>query len=138
MTILKISVPVYKRDTWDNFAEQGTVQVFSDCDNLSEAYEQLKPQIADLLVKVQAENQIVVTLHEIERHIRDRQETLRVLSGQIVRANKQLERLKTFLQSLGINPFAGSLAIDHSIVRNLRLAEVVIADNAGEADNSEF
>lgn len=139
MTLIRITIPVYKRNTWDNLAEQGIIEISTDCDNLSEAYEQLKPQIADLLLKVQAECQIVVILHELDSQIRERQEALRVLSGQIVRANKQLERLRRFLQSLGINPFGGSLSLDDSIIRNLRPAEVVFDSDEGESDlNHEF
>jgi hypothetical protein len=66
MTLLRISIPVYKRNnSWANLSEQGIIEVSTDSgsDTLSESYEKLKPEIEDLFLKMQAECQIVLDLH---------------------------------------------------------------------------
>ncbi len=62
MPTLKISLPVYKVNSWSKHEVDGSVEVFSDCDNLSDAYDRLLPQINELL-----ELQLDVAHAEIDR-----------------------------------------------------------------------
>lgn len=130
MTTIKVSLPVYTRDNWGNLQQNGEIEVStnSDFDTLSEGYEKLKPQIAELLLQIQAENQIVLDLQQMQSDLRDRRKVLRSLNGKITRANEQFERLKSFLLLLGIDACNGSLHINQSVLRGLRAIEPVVVE----------
>jgi len=68
MTTIRIAIPIYKRKNWDTLSEQGILEVAtsSETDTLSESYEKLKPQIAELMANVQSESQIVVELQQVQ------------------------------------------------------------------------
>ena len=98
MTTLKNSLPIYQRNKWATLEVTGDLQVStdSDSDTLSQYYEKLKPPIAELLLQIQSENQIVVDIQQTQAVLSDKSATLRILSNKITRANKQLERLIFF------------------------------------------
>jgi hypothetical protein len=39
---LKISIPIFKKDTWERLEKDGKLEVTSEVDSLSEGYEMLK------------------------------------------------------------------------------------------------
>lgn len=120
MTILKISIPVYKRSSWGAFSEQGTIEVSTaaDSDTLSDSYEGLKLQIEDLLLKMQAESLIVTDLQQLYSEIDRRQGTLRDLNEKIDAAKTQWQRLEKFLRRLGIDPTSYSLDISNHVLES--------------------
>ena len=67
MTPLKISLPVDRRNNWAHLEVTGNIEFSTDnFDTLSQAYKDLKPQIADLLFIANAEDKIVVYLQNIK------------------------------------------------------------------------
>lgn len=66
MTTLKISIPVAQRNNLGHLELTGNSEVSTDnFDTLSQAYKDLKPQIADLLFIAHAENKIVADIQKI-------------------------------------------------------------------------
>jgi hypothetical protein len=66
MTTLKISIPVAQRNNFGHLELTGNSEVSTDnFDTLSQAYKDLKPQIADLLFISHAENKIVADIQKI-------------------------------------------------------------------------
>jgi len=104
MTTVRIAIPIYKCKNFDTLSEQGILEVatLSDTDTLSESYEKLKPQIAELMAHVQSESQIVVELQQFETLLLEKKKAVRNLSLKIERANRQLERLTRFLAVFGM------------------------------------
>lgn len=104
MTTVRIAIPIDKCKNFDTLSEQGILEVatLSDTDTLSESYEKLKPQIAELMAHVQSDSQIVVELQQVQNQLVDQKKAVRDLSSNIERANRQLERLTRFLAAFGI------------------------------------
>lgn len=139
MTTLKISIPIYKRKTWGDFSEQGMLEVAtsSESDTLSESYEKLKPQIAELLAQVQSETQIVVELRRVQTELQIKKEAVRDLSLKIERANKQLERLTRFLASFGIKASDINLNITTAAIAEFRPVELIVDDFDDDSEEAE-
>jgi hypothetical protein len=131
MTPLKISLPVDRRNNWGHLEVTGNIEVSTDnFDTLSQAYKDLKPQIADLLFIAGAENKIVADIQKIQAERREKNAELRICSNKITRANKQLERLTTFLAALGINASDIHLCISDSALAQLSsIQPVVLSDD---------
>lgn len=104
MFSLKINIPTYKSNSWGQLEKHGDLQVSSNVDSLSDGYAALKVQIDELLAQVNAENQIVIDLHQLVSEIDSRQTTLRHLNQKIEVAKAQLQKLERFLRRLGIDP----------------------------------
>ncbi len=112
MTHLKISIPVYMKNTWDTFSKKGKIEVTSDVDNLSEGYEALKEQIDKLLAGLDASTRLAETAAIMERQIEEKAHVLRGLKKDIDRATQHYEDLKIFLTAFGVDPSASRLTFD--------------------------
>jgi len=129
MTTIRIAIPVYSKK-WDTLSEQGILEVAtsSESDTLSESYEKLKPQIAELMAHVKAESQIVVQLQQVQNELLSKKKAVRDLSLKIKRANKQLERLTRFLAALGIQASDTNLNITTAAIAEFRPVELIVDD----------
>ncbi len=78
MTVVKITIPVYKNGNRDILKKNGTVKVSSDVDNLSEGYKALKVEIQNLLDEVAAENRLADHAHQLDKEIEN---TTRILQS---------------------------------------------------------
>jgi len=112
MSVIKISIPVYKKGNWDTLKKNGTVKVSSDVDNLSEGYKDLKIEIEKLLTEVDAENRLADHASQLENEIEKKSHILKSLVGDIEKATEHYEALKIFLEKLGIDPIAPRLTFD--------------------------
>ncbi|MEG4047805.1 hypothetical protein [Microcoleus sp. Pol17_C1] len=127
MTTLKISIPVYKKNEWDNLSKKGKVEVFSEVDNLSEGYELLKAQIDELLAELDAQNRLAKSASALEVEIESKSYTLKSLLKDIEKATEHYESLKLFLQALGVDPVAQRLTFDKRfLLQDSSLAEVKV------------
>jgi len=135
MTILRISVPVYSKN-WHTLSERGVLEVAtsSDIDTLSESYEKLKPQIAQLMADCQSESQIVVELKQVKNELLQKKKEVQQLSSKIQRANKQLERLTAFLAAFGIRASDINLNITTTAISQFKPVEVIDASEYEEDD----
>jgi hypothetical protein len=67
MTTFQISIPVDRRNNWVHLEGTGNTEFSSyNFDTLSQAYKDIKPQIADLLFIANAEDKIVAYLQNIK------------------------------------------------------------------------
>lgn len=112
MTFLKLSIPVYKKNAWDNLEKDGRLEVSSDVDNLSEGYQSLKLEIDKLLSEIQAENRLAQEAHALENEIEKKAWKLKALIKDIEQATEHYESLKFFLQNLGVDPVSSRLTFD--------------------------
>ena len=128
MTFLKISIPVYKKDKWDQLEKSGRIEVSSDVDNLSEGYQALGIEIDNLLVELQAQNRLAGELKELESEKFDKIQVLKALTSQIKLATEHYDNLKLFLEKLGIDPDARRLTFDKKfLLQDASMSEVEIA-----------
>jgi hypothetical protein len=136
MTTIRIAIPIYKRKNWDTLSEQGILEVAtsSETDTLSESYEKLKPQIAELMANVQSESQIVVELQQVQNQLLEKKKAVRDLSSKIERSNKQWERLTRFLAAFGIRASDINLNITTAAIAEFRPVEVI---DISEEDSEE-
>jgi hypothetical protein len=140
MTTVRIAIPIYKAKNWDTLSEQGILEVAtsSETDTLSESYEKLKPQIAELMANVQSESQIVVELQQVQNQLLEKKKAVRDLSS-IERANKQLERLTRFLAAFGIRASDINLNITTAALAEFRPVEVIdISEDDSEEVENDF
>ena len=112
MTVIKISIPVYKKGDWDTLKEDGTIKVSSDVDNLSEGYKLLKVEVEKLLAEVDAENRLACEAAQLEKEIENKARILKDLVRDIEKATEHYDNLKLFLQKLGVDPIAPRLTFD--------------------------
>jgi hypothetical protein len=125
MTVIKISIPVYKKGNWDTLKKDGTVKVSSDVDNLSEGYKLLKVEIEKLLAEVDAENRLANHAAQLEKEIDNKARILKSLVCDIEKATEHYENLKVFLKGLGIDPIAPRLTFDKQfLLRDASLSQV--------------
>jgi predicted RNase H-like nuclease (RuvC/YqgF family) len=125
MTVIQISIPVYKKGNWDTLKKYGTVKVSSDVDNLSEGYEALKVEIQKLLDKVAAENRLADHAYQLDKEIEDKTRTLKSLVWDIEKATEHYDNLKLFLERLGIDPVASRLTFDKRfLLRDASLSQI--------------
>lgn len=138
MTILRISVPVYSKN-WDTLSERGVLEVAtgSDTDTLSESYEKLKPQIAQLMADCQSESQIVVELKQVKNELLQKKKEVEQLSSKIYRANKQLEWLTVFLAAFGIRASDINLTITTAAISQFKPVEVIDASQYEDDEEVE-
>ena len=128
MINLKITAPVYKRDEWGQFDRKVDIQVAADVETFSEGYAFLRAQVDELLQQSDAENQMLLKLHDLEKHIYRREKSLESLNDKIEIANRQLQRLQNFLERLGIDPGSYSLFIADQPIGLKSASEVVITE----------
>ena len=128
MINIKITAPVYKRDEWGHFDRKVDIQVAADVEAFSEGYAFLRTQVDELLQQSGAENQMLLKLHDLEKHISRREKTLESLDKKIEIANAQLQRLQNFLERLGIDPGSYSLVIGDKPIGLKSAAEVVTTE----------
>jgi len=112
MTVIKISIPVYKKGNWDTLNKDGTIKVSSDVDNLSEGYKALKVEVQKLLDEVAAENRLADDAHKLDKEVENKSRILKSLVADIEKATEHYENLKLFLERLGIDPIAPRLTFD--------------------------
>lgn len=131
MTVIKISVPVYKKGNWNTLKKGGTVKVSSDVDNLSEGYEALKVEIQKLLDEIAAENRLADDAHQLDKEIEDKTRILKSLVSDIEKATEHYDNLKLFLERLGIDPAAPRLTFDKRfLLRDASLSQVEAVDHS--------
>jgi hypothetical protein len=128
MINIKITAPVYKRDEWGEFGRKADIQIAADAETFSEGYAFLRTQVDELLQQSGAENQMLLKLHDLEKHISRREKTLQSLDNKIEIANRQLQRLQNFLERLGIDPGSYSLFIADKPIGLKSAAEVVTTE----------
>ena len=128
MINIKITAPVYKRDEWGHFDRKVDIQVAADVETFSEGYAFLRTQVDELLQQSGAENQMLLKLHDLEKHISRREKTLESLDKKIEMANGQLQRLQNFLERLGIDPGSYSLFISDKPIGLKSASEVVTTE----------
>lgn len=128
MINIKITAPVYKRDEWGYFDRKANIQVAADVETFSEGYAFLRTQIDELLQQSGAENQMLLKLDDLEKHISCREKTLQHLDNKIEIANRQLQRLQNFLERLGIDPGSYSLRIAEQPIGLKSASEVVTTE----------
>lgn len=128
MINIKITAPVYKRDEWGHFDRKVDIQVAADVETFSEGYAFLRTQIDELLQQSGAENQMLLKLHDLEKHISRREKALESLNDKIEIANGQLQRLQNFLERLGIDPGSYSLFIADQPIGLKSASEVVTTE----------
>lgn len=140
MTTIRIALPIYKCKNWEPFSEQGILEVCtsSETDTLSDSYEKLKPQIAELMANVQAECRIVVELQQVQNELLQKQSQVESLCSKIKRANRQLERLTRFLSALGISASDLHLNIETKAITEFRPVELIdtSVDDSEEVENN--
>jgi hypothetical protein len=95
MLNLKLSVPTYKVDSWKQLDTQGTLEISSEVDSLSEGYASIKAQVDELLTQASAENRLVLDLKDLESQRQNKQQSLHFLQNKINIATQQLRR-RTF------------------------------------------
>ena len=128
MINIKITAPIYKRDRWGQFDRKVDIQVAADVETFSEGYAFLRAQVDELLQQSGAENQMLLKLHDLEKHISRREKTLESLDKKIEMANGQLQRLQNFLERLGIDPGSYSLFISDKPIGLKSASEVVTTE----------
>jgi hypothetical protein len=140
MFSIRISIPVYKANSWGQLDKQGEIVVSSEVDSLSEGYAALKVQIEELLTQTNAENKIVVDLQILNSEIDRRKTIWQNLNQKIKVARNQLERLQKFLRRVGINPTDYTLKIssDPDLDAATDEPEEVVAVEAAEVDPIPF
>jgi hypothetical protein len=110
--LLEISVPVYRRDSWNRLEKDGRIQVSSEVDTLSEGYKSLKQELDALLTQVDAETRLAQTAMELQEEIDRKTYTLTRLAQDIERASEHYKNLKIFLENLGIDHTKKQLTFD--------------------------
>jgi hypothetical protein len=125
--LLEISVPVYRRDSWNRLEKDGKIEVSSEVDTLSEGYKSLKQEIDALLTQVDAETRLAETAQELQKEIDLKSCHLTRLAQDIERASEHYKNLKIFLENLGIDPTKKKLTFD----THLLLSSGPISDVAG-------
>ena len=112
MTInVKMTVPVYKTNQYGSFDRKADIQIAGDFDSLSEGYAFLRVEIDQLLKQSQAENTLLLNLHDLEVDISNKKLISEGLDRKILTATRQLQRLQSFLERLGIDPSSYQLSI---------------------------
>jgi regulator of replication initiation timing len=127
---LEISVPVYKRDTWNRLERDGKIEVFSEVDTLSEGYKSLKQEIDTLLTQLDAETRLAETALTLQLEIEEKTRKLSKIAQDIERASEHYENLKILLQNLGIDPTKKQLTFD----KHLLLSSGPVSDVAALSD----
>jgi hypothetical protein len=123
--LLKISVPVYRKDRWDRLELDGKIEVSSEVDTLSEGYQSLKLELDTLLDKVDAETRLAQTALELQEEIDNKNYTLTRLAQDIERASEHYKNLKIFLKNLGIDHTKKQLTFDtHLLLSSGQVSDV--------------
>ena len=126
MLNLEISLPTYNRNRWGNLDTLGKIVVSAHGNNSIETYDSLKVQIEDLLKQTQAENQLVLDYRQLSEDIDDKRATLTSINSQIQRAKRQLNRLKNFLNRLGIDHNSDQMIIAQDVQEKIRTITAVV------------
>jgi hypothetical protein len=130
MVLLKISVPVYKKDRWDRLELDGKIEVSSEVDTLSEGYPALKQQLDALLEKVDAETCLAETALTLQLEIEEKTRKLAALAKDIELASEHYKSLQIFLENLGVDPKKKQLTFD----KHLLLSSGPVSDVAATSD----
>ncbi len=127
MINIKITAPVYKRDKWGQFDRKVDIQIAADAETFSEGYAFLRTQVDELLQQSGAENQMLLKLDDLEKHISAKEKTLQSVQNKIEIAKGQLQRLQDFLERLGIDPGSYSLLVANGPI-GLKSASGVVTE----------
>ena len=132
MTVIKISIPVYKKGNWDTLKKDGTVKVSSDVDTLSEGYQLLKTEAEKLLAEVNAENRLAADAYQLNKEIEKKSCILKDLVHDIEKATEHYNNLKIFLERLGIDPIAPRPTFDKRFLMRDASLSLVESVNSSE------
>lgn len=140
MTVnIKITAPVYKANEYETFDRKADIQISGNFDSFSEGYTFLRTQVDKLLKESNAENTLLLNLHDLKREIDNKERTLKRLNGKIETAKNQLQRLKSFLERLGIDSGSYSLLIANGPIGSAVAVEAevdpILFDSA-DSDNN--
>jgi hypothetical protein len=137
MPTLKISLPVYKLGSYAKHEVDGQIEVFSTYDNLSDAYDQLVPQIDHLIEKLQSQACIAKSIDKLQIELDSKANELKNVIHKLRRATKQYQRLRVFLQQFGVEGSDNCLIINNSVLSLTLLAEskVEIVDDDDDDDD---
>lgn len=128
MTInIKITVPIYKANEYGGFDHGANIETAGDFDNFSEGYAFLRTQIDELLKQSNADNTLLLNLDDLKATISSKERTIEHLNRKIEIATNQLNRLKNFLEGLGIDPSSYSLLIADKPIGSTVAVEATLA-----------
>ena len=130
---IKLSVPTFAKDKWQNLKVSGKLKVEGNVDNLSEGYNQLKLQIDALLEQVNAENRLSFSLEELEHKTRNKEQELRSLLTDIERMKDLKESLAAFLRGFGVDPKLNRLTFDKELLLE-SVSSLAVAAEVAEYD----
>jgi len=141
MTInIKITAPVYNRNEYGAFDRGADIQIAGDFDSFTEGYVFLRSQIDELLKQSNADNTLLLNLHDLEATISSKKRTFDNLNREIKTAKDQLQRLQNFLKRLGIDPSSYSLLIADEPIGSAVAVEAEVDpipfDLAAQPDNN--
>jgi hypothetical protein len=128
--LLKMSVPVYKRGRWNRLELDGKIELSSEGDTLSEAYESLKQEVDAFLTRLESETRLAETAEALQLEIDGHTSKLVALAKDIERASEHYKNLRVFLENLGIDPNKKQLTFD----KHLLLSNGPVSDVAAMSD----
>lgn len=133
MIFLKISLPVYRKDRWEQLEKDGKIEVSSEVDSLSDGYESLKIQIDNLLAELDASSRLADDARKLEVEIVQKTYTLKNLKRDIEKATEHYENLRLFLENLGVDPTAPRLTFDKRfLLQDASVTQIEVLNNQSE------
>jgi len=128
--LLKISLPVSRKDRWTRLELDGKIEVSSEVDTLSEGYKSLKKEIDLLLAQLDAETRLAETAEALQLEIDGKTSKLIARSQDIERASEHYENFKMFFENLGLDPRKKQLTFD----KHLLLSSGAVSEVAAQSD----
>ena len=142
MAVIKISLPTYKKDKWNNLVQSGEISISSvstSNESLTEVYQALKVEVTQLLEFTNSENRILSDHQELLEETKRVQKNLMRFKNRVASYESQLRRLTSFFDRIGINGSDSYLRIyeESSALSQLRSADIS-EDDRGEEDYEEI
>ena len=129
MTItIKITAPIYKANEYGGFDRGANIEITGNFDSFSEGYVRLRAEVDELLKRSNADNTLLLNFQDLQATIASKERTLAHFNRKIEIAEDQLERLKNFLERLGIDPSSYSLLIANKPIGSTVAAEATVID----------
>ncbi|MCC3575257.1 MAG: hypothetical protein JGK30_26025 [Microcoleus sp. PH2017_40_RAT_O_B] len=135
MFSLKVVLPVYKLNAWQNLQTSGEITATWTGDNLLEGDESIKKQATEWLEKQESQSRIISDYDNVLTLKRDAERLLRQVKRELKLNEAKLELLKGFFSNLGFEPDSEHLQIADNVLKQLQ-AVVVVEDDDDEEDIS--
>ena len=137
MAVIKISLPTYKKDKWNNLVQSGEISISSvstSNESLTEVYQALKVEVTQLLEFTNSENRILSDHQELLEETKRVQKNLMRFKNRVASYESQLRRLTSFFDRIGINGSDSYLRIyeESSALSQLRSADILEDDQDQE------